>query len=350
MKWVEWSPVPVMHAGQYAALNRHSFRLMALSSLLFVPLAVLGLKSAEWPIYLQLLPLFISLFLFGMPHGGADHLLLWGMLRKDSWCRRIATLALYTLTALAYMVFWDFNPSAAALFFLGLTIFHWGQGDRYISVQVHQATYLYRSKVLTGLHILSRGSIPILLPGYLGNDTYRNVIEALVSSGGQASYQAEWVSSYPLFFLLIPLGLTALSLLAASICRSKEEIRPLCIDSIESVALFGWFLFIPALWAIGCYFALWHSLRHTLRILSTDTTGSQLLDSKQYLKLNIRWLQLTGLMTLIALIGMWIIFALPFSVRGIELDWLAKALIGISVLTLPHTAVVCCMDKIQLRN
>jgi hypothetical protein len=63
-----------------------------------------------------------------------------------------------------------------------------------------------------------------------------------------------------------------------------------------------------------------------------------------------RWLQLTGLMTLIALIGMWIIFALPFSVRGIELDWLAKALIGISVLTLPHTVVVCCMDKIQLRD
>jgi Brp/Blh family beta-carotene 15,15'-monooxygenase len=171
-----------------------------------------------------------------------------------------------------------------------------------------------------------------------------------VSSGGQASYQAEWVSSYPLFFLLIPLGLTALSLLAASICISKEEKRPLYIDSIESMALISWFLLIPALWAIGCYFALWHSLRHTLRILSTDTTGSQLLDSKQYLKLNMRWLQLTGLMTLIALIGMWIIFALPFSVRGIELDWLAKALIGISVLTLPHTVVVCCMDKIQLRD
>ena len=350
VKWVEWSPVPVVQAGQQAALGKYSLRLIALSVLLFVPLAGLGFKSAEWPIYLQLLPLFISLFLFGMPHGGADHLLLWGMLRKDSWYRRIATLSLYTLIALAYLTFWDFKPSAAALFFLGLTIFHWGQGDRYVSVQIHQATYLSRSKVLTALHILSRGSIPILLPGYLGNDTYRNVIEALVSSGGQASYQAEWVSSYPLFFLLIPLGLTALSLLAASICISKEEKRPLYIDSIESIALISWFLFIPALWAIGCYFALWHSLRHTLRILSTDTTGSQLLDSKQYLKLNIRWLQLTGLMTLIALIGMWIIFALPFSVRGIELDWLAKALIGISVLTLPHTIVVCCMDKIQLRD
>ena len=155
-----------------------SLRLMALSLLLFVPLAGLGFKSAEWPIYLQLLPLFISLFLFGMPHGGADHLLLWGMLRKDSCSRRIVTLSLYTLIALAYLTFWDFNPPAAALFFLGLTIFHWGQGDRYISVQVHRATYHSRSKVLSALHILSRGSIPILLPGYLGNDTYRNVIEA----------------------------------------------------------------------------------------------------------------------------------------------------------------------------
>ena len=339
-----------MQSGQHALLRRYSLRLMALSLLFFVPLAGLGFKSAEWPIYLQLMPLFISLFLFGMPHGGADHLLLWGMLRKDSWSWRMVTLSLYTLIALAYLTFWDFNPPAAALFFLGLTIFHWGQGDRYISVLVHQATYLSRFKVLSALHTLSRGSIPIILPGYLGNDTYRNVIEALVSSAGQASYQAEWVSSYPQVFLLIPLGLTILSLIAASICMSKKEIRPLCIDSIESVALFGWFLFVPALWAIGCYFALWHSLRHSLRILSTDTIGSQLLDSKQYFKLNIRWLQLTSLMTLIALIGMWIIFTLPLSVHGIELDWLAKALIGISVLTLPHTVVVCFMDKIQLRD
>ena len=70
---------------------------------------------------------------------------------------------------------------------------------------------------------------------------------------------------------------------------------------------------------IGCYFALWHSLRHAFKnTFSTDTLGSQLLDSKQYLKLNIRWLQLTGLMTFIALIGMWIIFALPFSVHVVS--------------------------------
>ena len=350
LKWFEWCPVPVAPLGRHAQLKRYSFRLISLSLLLFVPLAGLGIISSEWPIYLQLLPLFISLFLFGMPHGGVDHLLLWGMLSKDSWYGRIVSLVLYSLTALSYLIFWGFQPLAAAVFFLGLTIFHWGQGDRYISVQVHQAAYLYRSKVLTALHILSRGSIPILVPGYLGNDTYRNVIEALVSSSDKVNYQAEWVSSYPLLFLLIPLGLTSAYLLVASICINKEEARPLSIDSIESLALFGWFLFIPPLWAIGCYFALWHSLRHTFRILSTDTSGIQLLESGQYCKLNTRWLKLSSLMTLIALLGMWIFFALPFSLRSIELDWLAKALIGISVLTLPHTVVVCGMDRIQLRR
>ena len=104
MKWVEWSPVPVVQSGQRAVLKRYSLGLMALSLLLFLPLAGLGFKIAEWPTYLHLLTLFISLFLFGMPHGGADHLLLWGMLRKDSWSRRIVTLSLYTLTALAYLL------------------------------------------------------------------------------------------------------------------------------------------------------------------------------------------------------------------------------------------------------
>ena len=49
-------------------------------------------------------------------------------------------------------------------------------------------------------------------------------------------------------------------------------------------------------------------------------------------------------MTVIALIGMCVALNMSFSLRGTELGWLAKALIGISVLTLPHTIVVCLMD------
>ena len=194
MKLFEWSPVPITQACNGALPSRYSKRLIIFSLLVFIPLAGLGLLSENWPIYLQLLPLFISLFVFGMPHGGADHLLIWGMLQNNSYGVRALSITLYALFALFYVFFWNFQPLAAAVFFLGLTIFHWGQGDRYISVRLNNATYLFRSRVLTILHILSRGSIPILVPGYLNNETYREVIEALVNGGAQASYQAQWVS------------------------------------------------------------------------------------------------------------------------------------------------------------
>ena len=347
MKLIEWSPISVNQASNNALPSRYSYRLFIFSLLVFVPLAYLGLLSQNWPLYLQLLPLFVSLFIFGMPHGGADHLLIWGMLRNDTYGRRIFSLALYTLIALIYVIFWNFQPLVAAVFFLVLTIFHWGQGDRYISVRFHNANYLSRSRMLTILHILSRGSIPILVPGYLGNEIYRDVIESIVNSGSQASYQAQWISMYPQLFLYVPLGLTLFYIFANFIYIDGENKRPFLIDYMESIFLFAWFLFIPALWAIGCYFLLWHSLRHTLRILLIDTKGNYLLISKQYLKLNSRWLQLTSLMTIIALIGMFIFYSMPLRVSGIELEWLSKALIGISVLTLPHTVVVCWMDRKQ---
>ena len=347
MKFIEWNPVSVDQTSSNALPSRYSDRLIFFSLLVFVPLACLGLLSQNWPLYLQLLPLFLSLFIFGMPHGGADHLLIWGMLRNDSYGRRIISLALYALIALIYVIFWNFQPLAAAVFFLVLTIFHWDQGDRYISVRFHKANYLLRSRMLTILHILSRGSIPILVPGYLSNEIYRNVIESLVNSGSQASYQAQWVSMYPQLFLYVPLGLSLLYISTNFMYINGENKRPFLIDCMESIFLFAWFLFIPALWAIGCYFLLWHSLRHTLRILLIDTKGNRLLISKQYFKLNSRWLQLTSLMTMIALIGMYIFYSMSLSLRGIELEWLSKALIGISVLTLPHTVVVCWMDRKQ---
>ena len=122
------------------------------------------------------------------------------------------------------------------------------------------------------------------------------------------------------------------------------------IDQAEALILLVWFLFIPPLWAIGCYFVFWHSLRHSLRILWTDQIGNRLIEKGKYFKLKIRWLELTSLMTVIALIGMWATFNMSFSLRGLEIDWLAKALIGISLLTLPHTIVVCFMDRLQIRS
>lgn len=348
VNWVEWKPILVTGGGLKALSRRHTTGLTTVSVLIFIPLAIIGIFSNHWPIYLQLIPLFISLFLFGMPHGGADHLLLWGMLHEDTWSRRIFAVSLYILVTFIYLVFWKVQPLEAAIFFLCLTIFHWGQGDRFITAQLHGARYLVRSKVLSILHILLRGSIPVLLPGFLSHKTYRDVIEALVCSGGKISYQAQWITDHSFYFLLVPLILFSAYTLSSLFRVDKKELGAFRVDLLEGIILFIWFLIIPPLWAIGCYFTLWHSLRHTLRILWTDCEGSQLLESIKFIKLKLRWLQLTSFMTIIALIGMWLILNVSFSLKGIEINWLAKALIGISVLTLPHTIVVSYMDRKQL--
>lgn len=350
MKLVEWSPVPFTPDSTESLPSKYSIGLTQLSLVLLLPMAVLGYLSSDWPVAWQLLPLYLSLFVFGMPHGGADHLLIWGMVKDSSLVFRIGTLLAYPTLSIIYLVVWNFQPVPAAVFFLGLTIFHWGQGDHYLSVKLHQAGYLERSSLLKWLHVFSRGSLPILLPGYLGNETYREFVEAMVRQGGGAEYDLLWISQNPLFFLLLPLGLTGLQLLLSFPKLKEGEGRSFGFDLLEAGLLFLWFLLVPPLWAIGSYFALWHSLRHGLRILWIDQQGRAQLQERQFLKLNLRWLQLTGLMTVLALVGLWFILALPLNFRGIQLDWLGKAMLGISILTLPHTVVVCLMDRLQIKG
>ncbi len=349
MKWVEWNPMPLDGSSAFFPKN-YSKGLTQITLVLLIPMAILGFLSSDWPLAYQLLPIYLSLFVFGMPHGGADHLIIWGMIRQSSLIFRIGTLLVYPTLSLLYLALWHHQAIVSAIFFLAMTIFHWGQGDRYLSVKLHQALYLKRSVLLGALHILSRGSLPILLPGYLGNETYKMFLEAMIRQGGSVEYDLSLISQFSYCFLLIPSVLTVLQLLLSSRKLKEGEGRAFALDCLESLFLFLWFLLVPPLWALGSYFSLWHSLRHGLRILWMDSVGQQYLLEGSYFRLKGRWLQITGLMTFIALVGMWFMLSLPLSFKGIELDWLGKAMLGISVLTLPHTVVVCLMDHFQLRS
>ncbi len=350
MKLIEWNPMPFETTSADSLPKSYSLGLTKLTLALLIPMSVLGYLSSDWPLAYQLLPLYLSLFVFGMPHGGADHLLIWGMVRDSSWNFKIGTLLLYPILSLLYLACWHVQPLPSALFFLCITIFHWGQGDRYLTVKLHRAGYLERSALLKVLHILSRGGIPILLPGYFGNETYREFLEAMIRQGGQVDYDLSWISQNPLFFLLAPLLPTVLQICLSLPQLKDGEGKALCLDAFEALFLLAWFLFVPTLWALGTYFGLWHSLRHGLRILWMDESGKRSMLEGAYLRLKLRWIQITGLMTLLALLGLWFLLALNLSFRGIELDWLGKAMLGISILTLPHTVVVCLMDRFQLKN
>ena len=128
VKWIEWNPVPFTLKSKESLPSKYSFGLTQLSLTLLLPMGVLGYLSHDWPVAWQLLPLYLSLFIFGMPHGGADHLLIWGMIKNSSFGFRIGTLLAYPILSMIYLAVWNLQPLPSALFFLGLTVFHWGQG------------------------------------------------------------------------------------------------------------------------------------------------------------------------------------------------------------------------------
>lgn len=347
MRLIEWRAIRIGSGGTDPLPEKISDLLTKAGLPLLGIFALVGLGSSEWPIVWQLLPFYLSLFILGMPHGAADHLLLWGLTGKDSTSFKIVSLLVYVSISGLYLFAWGIWPVYSAVFFLVLTIFHWGQGDRYLTARLHGAGYLERSKLLSALHLILRGCLPIILPGYLGNLIYHDFLIAMVAQGGGKMTDFPLIIEEKTLFLVVPLALLVLYCLLAPLSARATERKALLIDLLEGVCLFFWFLFVPPLWAIGIYFVFWHSLRHALRILWIDGAGRAALQTFTLSKLSTRWLRLTTLMTVLALLGLWFILSLPLSINGIELDWLGKAMIGISILTLPHTLLVCLLDHKQ---
>ena len=74
MKWIEWGAVPFNGTAREDLPPSFAKGLHTLSICLLLPMGILGYMSTDWPLAWQLLPLYLSLFIFGKPHGGADHL------------------------------------------------------------------------------------------------------------------------------------------------------------------------------------------------------------------------------------------------------------------------------------
>ena len=323
-------------------------RYLSLGTLLvFLILGVLGFLNltGNW----QFLLIFLSLFFLGIPHGAADHLVLWGLNRRQSTKIRMAAIALYLAVALVYFTVWQFFPVLSLIVFLSITIFHWGQGDRYISIKLHGCSYLLKSNWQSVLHILKRGSLPIILSGYSGIDVYIRFVSNVINSGANTQYDVNWLINFRIWFLVIPITLVLISSII-TFSHSLEKNEPRFKETAEDVFLVLWFLFIPTLWALGAYFIFWHSLRHSLRLIWIDRIGRRRLNPLSILSLNKRWLRLTGFMT-IAAFALMIALLTPQVLNGkLDFSWLSKVMIYISILTLPHTLVVYLMDRKQIGN
>jgi len=317
----------------------------------WVVVAGLGLVSAvvtavgvapSLPAWVRYLPLAASLLLFGLPHGAVDHLAPARAADASVTVRWLGAVGVvYLLLGSAYATLWVLAPAASAALFVALTWLHWGQGDLY-ALDALGSTHLDGAGVRAGT-VLVRGGLPMLVPLLRFSERYRAVVDAWVALFGRG-LNAAWLVAPD---VRLGAGLAFAALTAGTLAAGyRPDDRGWRRDAAETLLLWGYFLVVPPLIAVGVYFCVWHSLRHVVRLVGIDGRARTALAERGPLAA----LRRTGrdatpltAVSVVLLVGV----AVVAGVRTDPPTLAALYLVFIAVLTLPHVAVVTWMDRAE---
>lgn len=291
-------------------------------------------------VYLYI-PFIISAILLGMPHGAVDHLVP-RYLSSYSTIKSIYIVSLlYLIAGGLYTIMWFIYPSIALGIFIILTILHWGQGDTYIVSMVFSADYIKNNKISSGLSIIIRGSLPMLVPFIFHQERYLEIVGEIISlfDNGLGVFTYMESSSSPYIVSGILIVILMIYILASS-HSGKEPFYTILKDSSEIGVLVIFFALYPPVLSIGIYFCLWHAARHIGRLLDTD----DVIENYDILYGIYRFIIISTPMTVggILVVGLvWFVTGQPTEIND---QLLGVYLVGISVMTLPHFIVVIWMD------
>ncbi|WP_136688759.1 Brp/Blh family beta-carotene 15,15'-dioxygenase [Halorhabdus amylolytica] len=314
-----------------------------------VGLAVVYPLVAPVSDFVRYLPLLASVVVFGMPHGALDYVALPRALDDRVTLRGLGIVTcLYAALGVGYLALWWIAPLPAAIVFIALTWFHWGQGELYVLRDVFGATYLDRSQQV--LTVLVRGGLPMLVPLVSFPDRYQAVLGTFVAPFGGTV--GEWSVFDPgvRLALAVTFGVvTVTTLLRGRRLTEDSGTDAWRLDVGETALLWVVFLVVEPVLAIGVYFCLWHSVRHLVRVGWLDGRVREAVRER-------RWPRAIGRVALeaapptvaaLALIGG--LFALvPATIAaGATGDAVGLYLVGIAALTLPHTVIVTWIDRRQ---
>ncbi|WP_203229153.1 Brp/Blh family beta-carotene 15,15'-dioxygenase [Halobellus captivus] len=337
-------------------------------TLVWVGLGIGGFSAL--PRWLLYGPLAVSLVAVGLPHGAVDHVAparAAGQCPGGRWL--LAVGVVYLVLGVVYGALWFAVPTAAATAFIALTWFHWGQGDLY-ALDALGARYLDGREVRIGT-LAVRGGLPMVVPllGYPGQ--YRAVVDSWVELFG-SSLDAAWLVS-PTTRGVLGGGfalLTIATLFAGwrrvgrcgvtgdgsdvVVVDSGDEgdvdDRVWILDAAETVLLWAFFLVVPPIFAVGAYFCVWHSLRHIARLVAIDPTARTAFVDRGPAAALVRTgrdaLPLT-VVALALLVGIGVVGGVELGTRSGRQSAAALYLVFVSVLTLPHVAIVTWMDRAE---
>ena len=311
---------------------------------------LLSLAAVTLPPAVLFAPFMASFVLLGLPHGAVDHRVLQRMslfgLRR--WPLAGLIVAYVGLAAL-YLLLWWVAPLPAFALFIGLTWFHWGQGDLHALRAVHGVRHL-DTRGLQVLTVVVRGGLPMLVPLLAFPTIYYDVagwtmgvVDPAAAAALDALLAVEVRAALGAAFSL----LTVVYLIASWRAAGPAGRRVWASDAFEVGLLAAFFALVHPILAVGLYFCLWHSARHVARLLLADpaTTSARPARPARSLAAALgRFARQAAPTTIAALALLGCLYALVPATPTTLPELLGLYLVLIAVLTLPHVAVVCLMD------
>ncbi|MFP4227196.1 MAG: Brp/Blh family beta-carotene 15,15'-dioxygenase [Salinivenus sp.] len=264
--------------------------------------------------------LFVAVTVTGIPHGAIDHLVAARVYDlRPTWRDQATFYGAYLALMAAYGALWPVFPAGCLIFFLGMTMYHFGQADlAYWEVAPGPARLLY----------VSRGLFLIGLPIAAFPEIVDPIFEAIGSV-----HLLEWsaVTTYQTATLAGLVGQHGIALIAAAIAA---QVAPWKVgrEGVNVAVLTALFVWVHPLVAFSVYFALWHSLGHILELIRFFRAEGESMSLTDFYRE-------AALFTVLSFVLLGFLYA-GLQAFGDRQEMIALLFILIAVMTLPHMVIV----------
>lgn len=280
--------------------------------------ALLSLLRVELLESTQYVLLAAGTMFIGIPHGATDNYLF---ARANVGRRMAAFYATYLLVAIIYGVLWAVVPGVSLLFFLLISIYHFGQSNLFYTELPEGAG---RKKLI----YLSWGAFNLASPLLFRYDQAEPVIRYLIGHSPISVASAHAVAPYVSGGLLL-LNSAILLFLHRT---GKLTSRDLAKELVAFGLLFVLYAFAPLYVSFIVYWAFWHSLNSAIEIAETWEYRSPRERIAAFYRSALP-------LSLITFAGMGVIFLIA-GVYGSRDALLGLFFVIIAAVTLPHTAIM----------
>ena len=308
--------------------------------------------SVQWA------PWAIALLCFGLAHGGIDHRL---PLEKTLIVRERSrrSMALFYLAYLsgmgATLLLWWASATLGWVFFLALSVYHFGQGDLYWSRRfglLSEVESGLLSRLYGGGYLLLRGALPVLLPLLLFPNEFRVLTRELGAEGQSGTLFGGSVAEVRpgVVGMLIWQGGGALWLIWRHRRRAEAAAaaRKAVGEAGETLLLLWLVCLAPPILSIGAYFLCWHSPRHIARLVEIMPGLRRRLEGGgNPLSSLVAYHREAAPMTLAAATLFLLLWGASLLGEITPSRLVAPAIVFISAITMPHVLVVSRLDWFQ---